>query len=203
MQLVLKYTLDCEFGTWITEVWDICMRERWQERWGNAGRKGPRAKSWNNKTKEKKGETESFQGAFTYIISFFHHHQSLVVHCILIKFSTEKIEAFARWSKTLNVTQQISSRERITTQAISRPVDNNVSFASRVPSVQQDGKWNFILQNKWSEIKDFKGKNKGCNWLEKYNSIFFTVCPLKWLFQGPCRSLLHLCLYLFKEEIRS
>lgn len=157
MQLVLKYTTDCEFGTWITDVWVICMREKWQKRWRNAGREGPQVKSWNNKTKEKKGETESFS-------RYFHIHYFFLspspIPCRIVyshQIFYRKIEALARWSKTLKVTQQISSRGRITTQAISHPADNSVSC---LQSSQCAAKWKMKLyttkQTEWN--KGFQGE---------------------------------------------
>lgn len=151
MQSVLKYTTNCEFGTWMTEVWETCMRERWQEKWRAAGRKEPQAKSWNNKTKEKKGETESPSMCFH--IYYFILSPSPVPCSVMYshRIFYRIIEAFTRLSKTLKVTQQISSRGRITTRAISRPDENSFScFQSSECAARWKMKLYTIKQTKWS-----------------------------------------------------
>lgn len=40
MQLVLKYATNCEFGTWMTEVWETCMREGDKKDEGPLGGRG-------------------------------------------------------------------------------------------------------------------------------------------------------------------
>lgn len=126
MRLVFKYNTNCEFGTWMTKVWETCRRENDKKGAGLPGGRGLGQRAEITKGRYRKADRK-----FLDVLSHMLFHSFTTVSplwCNVFRWIFCRIiEALTRLSKTLKVIQQISSGGRITTKAFSQPVENSAS----------------------------------------------------------------------------